>query len=131
MAPLSNKQGYELARIATNRRLPVELQRQIWADVTKNYYLRGSVTERAAMLLQAAWRRLRAIFWIPDALDARPYPQPDPNPNPFLRALVSTSALHDRYFAADDVRTAYMGSTIISRKMGRTRAAFRRHLVRR
>ena len=58
MAPLSNKQGYELARIATNRRLPVELQRQIWADVTKNYYLRGSVTERAATLLQAAWRRL-------------------------------------------------------------------------
>ena len=58
MAPLSNKQGYELARIATNRGLPVDLQRLIWADVTKNYYLRGSVTERAATLLQAAWRRL-------------------------------------------------------------------------
>ena len=58
MAPLSNKQGYELARIATKRGLPVELQRLIWADVTKNYYLRGSVTERAATLLQAAWRRL-------------------------------------------------------------------------
>ena len=58
MAPLSNKQGYELARIGTERGLPVELQRLIWADVTKNYYLRGSVTERAATLLQAAWRRL-------------------------------------------------------------------------
>ena len=58
MAPLSNKQGYELARIGTKWELPVELQRLIWADVTKNYYLRGSVTERAATLLQAAWRRL-------------------------------------------------------------------------
>ena len=58
MAPLSNKQGYELARIGTKRGLPVELQRLIWADVTKNYYLRGSVTERAATLLQAALRRV-------------------------------------------------------------------------
>ena len=58
MAPLSNKQGYELARIGTERGLPVELQRLIWADVTKNYYLRGSVTERAATLLQAALRRV-------------------------------------------------------------------------
>jgi len=62
MAPLSNKQGYELARIATKRGLPVDLQRLIWADVTKNYYLRGSVTERAATLLQAAWRRLGTVL---------------------------------------------------------------------
>ena len=58
MAPLSNKQGYELARIGTKHGLPVDLQRQIWADVTKNYYLRGSVTERAATLLQKYWRRV-------------------------------------------------------------------------
>ena len=32
MAPLSNKQGYELARIGTKRGLPVDLQRLIWAD---------------------------------------------------------------------------------------------------
>ena len=63
MAPLSDHQGYELARIATKRGLPVDLQRQIWADVTKNYYLRGSVTERAATLLQAAWRRLGTTMW--------------------------------------------------------------------
>ena len=63
MAPLSNKQGYELARIGTKWELPVELQRLIWADVTKNYYLRGSVTERAATLLQAAWRRLGTIVF--------------------------------------------------------------------
>ena len=124
MAPLSNHQGYELARIGTKRGLPVDLQRLIWADVTKNYYLRGSVTERAATLLLAAWRRLRAIFWIPDALGA-PHARHD-----FADRLVSTSALPDRYFAADDVRVAYMGSTIVSRKRGRTRAAFRRHLVR-
>ena len=63
MAPLSNKQGYELARIGTKRGLPVDLQRLIWADVTKNFYLRGSVTERAATLLQAAWRRLGTIVF--------------------------------------------------------------------
>jgi len=67
MVPLSNKQGYELARIGTKHGLSVDLQRLIWADVTKNYYLRGSVTERAATLLQAAWRRLYAIFGMQDS----------------------------------------------------------------
>jgi hypothetical protein len=33
--------------------LPVELQRLIWADVTENYYLRGSVIDRAATVLQS------------------------------------------------------------------------------
>ena len=92
MAPLSNHQGYELARIGTKRGLPVELQRLIWADVTKNYYLRGSVTERAAMLLQKYWRRLRAIFRIPDV-----WVNQDEGPHA------------DRYFAADEARTAYGG----------------------
>ena len=62
---LSRKQGYELARVGTKMGLPVELQRLIWADVTKNYYSRGSVIERAALVLQVAWRRLRAILSIP------------------------------------------------------------------
>ena len=61
MAPLSSKQGYELARVGTKTGLPVELQRLIWADVTKNYYSRGSVIDRAANVLQAAVRRLQAI----------------------------------------------------------------------
>eukprot|EP00964_Phaeocystis_antarctica_P087097 scaffold55222_cov54-Phaeocystis_antarctica.AAC.1 len=39
---LSSEQGYELARVGTKMGLPVELQRLIWADVTKNYYSRGS-----------------------------------------------------------------------------------------
>ena len=62
---LSSKQGYELARVGTKMGLPVELQRLIWADVTKNYYSRGSVIDRAALVLQVAWRRLRAILSIP------------------------------------------------------------------
>ena len=63
---LSRKQGYELARVGTKMGLPVELQRLIWADVTKNYYSRGSVIDRAALVLQVAWRRLRAILAIPN-----------------------------------------------------------------
>ena len=59
---LSSKQGYELARVGTKMGLPVELQRLIWADVTKNYYSRGSVIDRAALVLQVAWRRLRVIL---------------------------------------------------------------------
>ena len=59
---LSSKQGYELARVGTKMGLPVDLQRLIWADVTKNYYSRGSVIDRAALVLQVAWRRLRAIL---------------------------------------------------------------------
>ena len=61
---LSRKQGYELARVGTKMGLPVELQRLIWADVTENYYSRGSVIDRAALVLQVAWRRLRAILAI-------------------------------------------------------------------
>ena len=61
---LSPKQGYELARVGTKMGLPVDLQRLIWADVTKNYYSRGSVIDRAALVLQVAWRRLRAILAI-------------------------------------------------------------------
>ena len=59
---LSSKQGYELARVGTKMGLPVDLQRLIWADVTENYYSRGSVIDRAALVLQVAWRRLRAIL---------------------------------------------------------------------
>ena len=59
---LSSEQGYELARVGTRMGLPVDLQRLIWADVTKNYYSRGSVIDRAALVLQVAWRRLRAIL---------------------------------------------------------------------
>ena len=58
---LSTEQGYELARVGTKMGLPVDLQRLIWADVTKNYYSRGSVIERAALALQVAVRRLQAI----------------------------------------------------------------------
>ena len=58
---LSSEQGYELARVSNKMGLPVELRRLIWADVTKNYYSRGSLRDRAASVLQAAWRRLMAI----------------------------------------------------------------------
>jgi hypothetical protein len=92
MAPLSNHQGYVLTRVATKWGLSVDLQRLIWGDVTKSYYLRGSVTERAAMLLQKYWRRLRAIFRIPDV-----WVNQDEGPHA------------DRYFAADEARTAYGG----------------------
>ena len=59
---LSSEQGYELARVGTKMGLPVDLQRLIWADVTENYYSRGSVIDRAALVLQVAWRRLRVIL---------------------------------------------------------------------
>ena len=62
---LSTEQGYELARVGTKMGLPVDLQRLIWADVTKNYYSRGSVIDRAALALQVAWRRFLAIIKIP------------------------------------------------------------------
>ena len=58
-APLSNKQGYELARIGTKHGLSVDLQRLIWADVTKNYNLRGVGADRPATLIQKYWRRMR------------------------------------------------------------------------
>ena len=57
----SGGQQRALARVGAKYGLPVELQRLIWADVTGNYYSRGSVSNRAASALQAAWRRLRAI----------------------------------------------------------------------
>ena len=59
---LSSKQGYELTCVGG---LPQEVQRLIWLDVTRNYYLRGSVIDRAASVLQMAWRRLRAIINLP------------------------------------------------------------------
>ena len=61
---LSSEQGYELARVGTKMGLPVELQRLIWADVTKAYYSRGSVFDRAATVLQVAFRRLKAIIML-------------------------------------------------------------------
>ena len=67
---LQNEQGYELAlRVGPKFGIPVELQCLIWADVTKNYYSRGSVFDRAASVLQAAVRRLMAIIKIPDNAD--------------------------------------------------------------
>ena len=39
-----------------------ELRSEIERDVKNNYYLRGSRTNRAATVLQNAWRRLRAIL---------------------------------------------------------------------
>ena len=51
-----------LARVSAKKGLPIDLQRLIWADVTGNYYSRGSVSNRAASALQAAWRRLMAII---------------------------------------------------------------------
>ena len=62
---LSTEQGYELARVGTKMGLPVDLQRLIWADVTKNYYSRGSVIDRAATVLQVAVTRFLAILKIP------------------------------------------------------------------
>ena len=59
---LSSEQGYELARVGNKMGLPVELQRWIWADVTENYYSRGSVIDRAATVLQVALRRVLAIM---------------------------------------------------------------------
>ena len=50
-----------MARVGTKMGLPVELQRLIWADVTENYYLRGSVIDRAATVLQKALARFLAI----------------------------------------------------------------------
>ena len=65
MAPLSSEQGYVLALHWPSKfGLPVELQRLIWADVTKNYYRRlGDTLDPAfyARVLQAAVRRLRAL----------------------------------------------------------------------
>ena len=66
-----------MARIGTKHGLSVDLQRLIWADVTKNYYLRGSVTERAATLLQKYWRRVGKAIFGRAALAAR-YMRADP-----------------------------------------------------
>jgi hypothetical protein len=48
-----------LARIGTKHGLSVDLQRLIWADVTKNYNLRGVGADRPATLIQKYWRRMR------------------------------------------------------------------------
>ena len=65
MAPLSSEQGYVLALHWPKFGLPVDLQRLIWADVKNNYYRRlGDTLDPAywARVLQASWRRLRAII---------------------------------------------------------------------
>ena len=69
-APLSDAQGYELVRIATQWKLPVDLQKLIWADVTGRYHRRHgrwgqfglSVIEKAHVVVQTAARRMLAII---------------------------------------------------------------------
>ena len=69
-APLSDAHGYELVRVATKWKLPVDLQKLIWADVTGRYHRRhgrwGSfglpVIEKAHVVIQTAARRMLAII---------------------------------------------------------------------
>ena len=69
-APLSDAQGYELVRIATQWKLPVDLQKLIWADVTGRYHRRhgrwGSfglpVIEKAHVVIQTAARRMLGLI---------------------------------------------------------------------
>ena len=39
-APLSDSQGYQLVRVGKKWKLPVDLQKLIWADVTGRYHRR-------------------------------------------------------------------------------------------
>ena len=69
-APLSDAQGYELVRVATQWKLPVDLQKLIWADVTGRYHRRhgrwGSfglpVIEKAHVVIQTAARRMLGLI---------------------------------------------------------------------
>ena len=69
-APLSDAHGYELVRVATKWKLPVDLQKLIWADVTGRYHRRHGrwgqfglpVIEKAHVVVQTAARRMLAII---------------------------------------------------------------------
>jgi len=69
-APLSDAHGYELVRVATKWKLPVDLQKLIWADVTGRYHRRHgrwgefglSVIEKAHVVIQTAARRMLTIL---------------------------------------------------------------------
>ena len=69
-APLSDTHGYELVRVATKWKLPVDLQKLIWADVTGRYHRRHGrwgqfglpVIEKAHVVVQTAARRMLAII---------------------------------------------------------------------
>ena len=113
---LSSEQGYELARVGTKMGLPVDLQRLIWADVTENYYSRGSVIDRAARVLQVAWCRLRAII--------RRAPNDTYVPTVGWKQIVSNGGLRDgpdsgwmvtRYSSARQRFLVYMRSAVYMR----------------
>ena len=69
-APLSDAHGYELVRVATKWKLPVDLQKLIWADVTGRYHRRHGrwgqfglpVIEKAHVVIQTAARRMLGLI---------------------------------------------------------------------
>ena len=69
-APLSDSQGYQLVRVGKKWKLPVDLQKLIWADVTGRYHRRHGrwgqfglpVIEKAHVVVQTAARRMLAII---------------------------------------------------------------------
>ena len=69
-APLSDAHGYELVRVATKWKLPVDLHKLIWADVTGRYHRRHGrwgqfglpVIEKAHVVIQTAARRMLGLI---------------------------------------------------------------------
>ena len=70
-APLSNAQGFELVLLGKKWKLPVDLQKHIWTDVTSKYHRRHgsrrtthglSRIEKAHVDIQTAARRLLQII---------------------------------------------------------------------